>query len=70
MDAIAFLVITLLLLAFQPTRFYGVIGLCLLSLAHPFFLLAVLILSGITYYLYIRYQRRQHELSRLPERRP
>ena len=70
MDFITFLVLTAVCLALPPTRPYGLIGLALLCLAYPFFLIGIGVTSLITYYLYIRYQRRQHDVSRLPERRP
>ena len=38
------------LLAFQPTRLYGVIGWTLLLLAYPYWTLGVVFAAGIAYY--------------------
>ena len=43
-------VFSAVLLAFQPTRLYGVIGWTLLLLAYPYWTLSVVLAAGIAYY--------------------
>lgn len=63
------LVIGMLLLAFRSTRLAGVAGLTLLLLVYPKLFFALLILGGVVL-LFIYFQRRKnHELSKLPDRR-
>ena len=69
MDVVTFLVITLLCLAFPPTRSFGFIGLVILCLAYPFVLITIGVLSLLVHFLIRYYKRRQHDLPRLPERR-
>ena len=47
-------VFSAVLLAFQPTRHYGVIGWTLLLIAYPYWVLGVTLAAGISYYLYQR----------------
>ena len=44
------------LLAFQPTRLYGVVGLALLLVAYPYWTLGGLAAAGVTYYYVRRYR--------------
>jgi len=48
-------VFSTVLLAFQPTRLYGVIGWALLLLAYPEWTLGVILAAGIAYYYWRRH---------------
>jgi hypothetical protein len=47
-------VFSTVLLAFQPTRLYGVIGWALLLLAYSYWTLGVVLAAGVAYYMYQR----------------
>jgi len=48
-------VFSTVLLAFQPTRLYGVIGWTLLLLAYPYWTLGVVFAAGVAYYYWRRH---------------
>lgn len=63
------LVIGTLLVLFRSTRFTGIAGLTLVSLLHPLLFLALLIIGGVIFFIYLKRINYVFRLPKLPFRR-
>ena len=55
---LAFVVTTAICLSSAPTRLFGVVGIAVLILLHPVLITALLILAGVSFYLF-HFQKRR-----------